>query len=545
MTWNPVTKHISTHPNIIIFLVDDMGTGDTSAYQDWTGNRDDEQLYTPSLERLARLGVRFTDAHTPSTVCTPTRYALLTGRYCWRTQLKHKVAFGPHYPPLIEKERPTLATILQEAGYRTGISGKWHVGLTYTKSDGSPAEGWDDADVRQPLTDCPEEHGFDYHFITNRSHGTSGNAGWIENRRCIGATGKNPSRHLGLRPVQNRPHELPARCRFSRRSSGYRRHKTTTLLPLLRRQFQSHTPHAVRFTLNGVPITGTGTLQKRQARTLAPTRNHQRSQRLGKHRMGQTARPGRRLRAQHARTPRLHIRKRRRSRPIAQLSRNPRRPAQPRPQTHRQHSSSSSSQATMARKTRAKNPADTTAVAKPTSTKAAIACLQSLSGNRATSATVTTRHPAAQATSRIRPQRPHIVHRRPRRHRSILTCEGFAEDSTSIAPYLTGLKDDEFEPHPLVLHDDYIMGPMLSLREGDWKLIVGQELITEGELKHHALLQLKRQPHRRRTPKPHRIRTTQPPRRIPLRKTTGHLSSEVTRWITPLLHSISIPSHQC
>ena len=75
MTWNPVTKHISTHPNIIIFLVDDMGTGDTSAYQDWTGNRDDEQLYTPSLERLARLGVRFTDAHTPSTVCTPTRYA--------------------------------------------------------------------------------------------------------------------------------------------------------------------------------------------------------------------------------------------------------------------------------------------------------------------------------------------------------------------------------------------------------------------------------------------------------------------------------------
>ena len=128
-------------PNIIIFLVDDMGTGDTSAYQDWTGNQDDEQLHTPSLKRLARLGVRFTDAHTPSTVCTPTRYALLTGRYCWRTQLKHKVAFGPHYPPLIEKERPTLATILKKAGYRTGISGKWHVGLTYTKSDGSPAEG--------------------------------------------------------------------------------------------------------------------------------------------------------------------------------------------------------------------------------------------------------------------------------------------------------------------------------------------------------------------------------------------------------------------
>ena len=71
---------------------------------------------------------------------------------------------------------------------------------------------------------------------------------------------------------------------------------------------------------------------------------------------------------------------------------------------------------------------------------------------------------------------------------------GFAEDSTSIAPYLTGLKDAEFESHPLVLHDDYIMGPMLSLRNGDWKLIVGQELITEGELKHHALFNLKDNP---------------------------------------------------
>ena len=72
--------------------------------------------------------------------------------------------------------------------------------------------------------------------------------------------------------------------------------------------------------------------------------------------------------------------------------------------------------------------------------------------------------------------------------------EGFAEDSTSIAPFLTGLKDDEFEPHPLVLHDDYIMGPMLSLRDGDWKLIVGRELIVEGTLKHHALFNLKDNP---------------------------------------------------
>ena len=67
-------------PNIIFFMSDDMGMGDTSAYQDFTGNAAEVQLYTPQMERLARLGVRFTDAHTPSSRCTPTRYGLLTGR---------------------------------------------------------------------------------------------------------------------------------------------------------------------------------------------------------------------------------------------------------------------------------------------------------------------------------------------------------------------------------------------------------------------------------------------------------------------------------
>ena len=81
-------------PNIIFFMADDMGMGDTSAYQDFTGNTDAVQLHTPQMERLARMGMRFTDAHTPSSRCTPTRYGLLTGRYPWRSRMKWWVLFG-------------------------------------------------------------------------------------------------------------------------------------------------------------------------------------------------------------------------------------------------------------------------------------------------------------------------------------------------------------------------------------------------------------------------------------------------------------------
>ena len=82
-------------------MADDMGMGDTSAYQDFTGNSDVDQISTPNMERLARLGVRFTDAHTPSTRCSPTRYSLLTGRYAWRSRLKHWVLFGAQGAPIL------------------------------------------------------------------------------------------------------------------------------------------------------------------------------------------------------------------------------------------------------------------------------------------------------------------------------------------------------------------------------------------------------------------------------------------------------------
>ena len=161
-------------PNIVVVMADDMGIGDSSAYQFFTGNKNQDQIHTPAMEKLARMGVLFTDAHTPSTRCTPTRYSLLTGRYPWRSRMKHWVLFGAQGDPLIERDRPTLATMLQSKGYATAVVGKWHVGLRYRTSSGLPAAGWGDADLGQPLIDCPLDHGFDYSFITSRSHGTSG-----------------------------------------------------------------------------------------------------------------------------------------------------------------------------------------------------------------------------------------------------------------------------------------------------------------------------------------------------------------------------------
>lgn len=189
-------------PNIILMMADDMGLGDTSAYQDFTGNSDHDQVSTPNMERLARMGVRFTDAHTPSSRCSPTRYALLTGRYPWRNRLKHWVLFGSQGDPMIERDRPTIATMLSDHGYRTAMVGKWHVGLRYRKADGSPAAGFLDADLRQPLYDSPLDHGFDECWFTSRSHGTSGpqagtrknhpeqniGPGHIDGRDILGAT---------------------------------------------------------------------------------------------------------------------------------------------------------------------------------------------------------------------------------------------------------------------------------------------------------------------------------------------------------------------
>lgn len=148
-------------PNIVVILADDMGYGDVHAFNP------ESTIPTPNLDRLVAEGMKFTDGHSPSAVCTPTRYGLLAGRYCWRTKLKRGV-LGGYSPPLIGPERQTIATMLKAAGYRTGAIGKWHLGMTLprTSSDADTTkwEGDPGIDFAGKITDGPIDHGFDYYF---------------------------------------------------------------------------------------------------------------------------------------------------------------------------------------------------------------------------------------------------------------------------------------------------------------------------------------------------------------------------------------------
>ena len=112
------------HPNVVLIFADDMGYGDVTCYDA------ESKIHTPNLDQLAKGGMRFTDAHSASAVCTPSRYALLTGRYAWRTGLKSGV-LGGFSQPLIEKERMTVADLFQGKGYRTACIGKWHLGMDW------------------------------------------------------------------------------------------------------------------------------------------------------------------------------------------------------------------------------------------------------------------------------------------------------------------------------------------------------------------------------------------------------------------------------
>ena len=227
-----------SQPNIVLMMADDMGLGDTSAYQDFTGNQDVAQIHTPQMERLARRGVRFTDAHTPASRCTTTRYGLLTGRYAWRNRMKHWVLFGAQGDPLIERDRPTLATFLRSHGYATAMVGKWHVGLRYRRGDGTAASGWEDADLQQPLADSPLDHGFDYCRFTSRSHGTSGPDG---NRQV-----KNIRKRNGPRQLVG-PGHIHGRVAVAATSDGKRLQATGADAYVLQRLGSRHSDHAIDF----------------------------------------------------------------------------------------------------------------------------------------------------------------------------------------------------------------------------------------------------------------------------------------------------------
>jgi arylsulfatase A-like enzyme len=140
-------------PNIIYILADDLGYGDVSAMNP------DAAWKTTHIDRIAEEGIRFTDAHTGSAVCTPTRYGVLTGRYSWRTSLKKGVLWSWD-PPLIEQGETTVGSLLQEQGYTTACVGKWHLGLGWQYH----AEDPDSVDFSKPVKGGPLTLGFDYFF---------------------------------------------------------------------------------------------------------------------------------------------------------------------------------------------------------------------------------------------------------------------------------------------------------------------------------------------------------------------------------------------
>ncbi|UCH26381.1 MAG: arylsulfatase, partial [Trueperaceae bacterium] len=168
-------------PNIVLILADDTGWGDCGCYNS------ESQIPTPHIDRLAAEGRVFTDAHAPSALCTPTRYGLLTGRYYWRTAKKHALVM-PYEPPVIEPERPTLASMLRQSGYQTACIGKWHLGFRYPAKRHiatryTQREG--DVDFEKSLEGGPLESGFDSFFGTAGCSTSDPPYCFIENDRVV------------------------------------------------------------------------------------------------------------------------------------------------------------------------------------------------------------------------------------------------------------------------------------------------------------------------------------------------------------------------
>jgi len=151
------------HPNIIYLLADDMGTGDLGCYNPGS------KIPTPAMDALAKEGMMFTDAHSGSAVCTPTRYGILTGTYAFRTRLKSGVLWGSS-PALIKEGESTVATLLKKQGYNTACIGKWHLGLGWQTLDSGVVltDNWQEdivkIDYSKPVLSGPNSVGFDYFF---------------------------------------------------------------------------------------------------------------------------------------------------------------------------------------------------------------------------------------------------------------------------------------------------------------------------------------------------------------------------------------------
>lgn len=223
-------------PNVVFILCDDLGTGDVKCYNP------EGKIATPHMDAIAERGMKFTDAHSSSAVCTPTRYGVMTGRYNWRSRLQSFV-LGGLSPRLIEKDRMTVASFLRDQGYKTACIGKWHLGMDWVVLPGKEVtelriespDQVNNVDYAQPIKNGPTSVGFDYYFGISASLDMVPYC-FIENDRVTAL----PTETMKLAMNKGGPEQT-----YTREGPGAPGFKGEDVLPMFTRRAVQFITHAV------------------------------------------------------------------------------------------------------------------------------------------------------------------------------------------------------------------------------------------------------------------------------------------------------------
>jgi arylsulfatase A-like enzyme len=169
----------SEKANVIIIYADDLGYGDVTCYNPQS------KIKTPNIDKLAAEGMRFTDAHSPASFCTPSRYSILTGKYCWRSRSTAELQ-GGYGEPIIKKDEMTLGNLFKNNGYNTAAIGKWHVGMEWSLKNENADQEEENIDFESPLKFTPIDQGFNYYFGTSGCTSDDPPFAFIENKKLLG-----------------------------------------------------------------------------------------------------------------------------------------------------------------------------------------------------------------------------------------------------------------------------------------------------------------------------------------------------------------------